>query len=70
MAVFSTFSFPAHKYAYEKAGIIHRDVSVGNILITQDGKGLLIDWDLSKKVNSENKPRQAQRTVSHSLFIG
>jgi thiamine kinase-like enzyme len=32
--------------ALEKAQILHRDISVGNILITTDGRGLLIDWDL------------------------
>jgi len=36
--------------AYEKAQILHRDVSAGNILIADDGSGMLIDWDLSKKV--------------------
>jgi serine/threonine protein kinase len=70
-AVFSTFSFPAHKHAYENARIIHGDVSVGNILITGDGgKGLLIDWDLSKKLDSVTKPRQTQRAVSHDIFVG
>jgi serine/threonine protein kinase len=28
------------------AQILHRDISAGNILITDKGKGLLIDWDL------------------------
>ncbi|KAF8219188.1 hypothetical protein L208DRAFT_1089104, partial [Tricholoma matsutake] len=31
-----------------RAGFLHRDFSPGNIIITVDGKGLLIDWDLSK----------------------
>ncbi|EEB94797.1 hypothetical protein MPER_06333, partial [Moniliophthora perniciosa FA553] len=36
----------AHQDAYERASILHRDISVGNILITDNGGGLLIDWDL------------------------
>ncbi len=29
--------------AYEKAQTLHLDVSAGNILITDDGSGILID---------------------------
>ncbi|KAF8510660.1 hypothetical protein BU17DRAFT_8491, partial [Hysterangium stoloniferum] len=36
----------AHGDAYDKAKILHRDISSGNILITETGGGLLIDWDL------------------------
>jgi hypothetical protein len=39
----------AHEDAYNKAGILHCDISVGNILIT-NGHGILIDWDLSKRM--------------------
>ncbi|RPD52768.1 hypothetical protein L226DRAFT_564079 [Lentinus tigrinus ALCF2SS1-7] len=46
----------AHQAAYEKAGIIHRDISSGNILLHQAPNGtwlaLLNDWELSKRVNS------------------
>ena len=36
---------PAHYTAWEKAGVLHRDVSVGNILIDPVTRhGLLIDW--------------------------
>ncbi|KAH8984958.1 hypothetical protein EDB92DRAFT_1766970, partial [Lactarius akahatsu] len=41
-----------HTEAYEWVKILHRDVSAGNILITEDGSGILIDWDLSKKVGT------------------
>ncbi|KAF8176468.1 hypothetical protein BJ912DRAFT_699314 [Pholiota molesta] len=34
----------AHDAAYFKANILHSDISVGNILISDSG-GLLIDWD-------------------------
>ncbi|KAK0222907.1 hypothetical protein EDD85DRAFT_778756 [Armillaria nabsnona] len=38
----------AHQKAYELAGLLHRDISVGNIMMTLDRKnrrGILIDWD-------------------------
>jgi RIO-like serine/threonine protein kinase len=58
----------AHKEAFEKARILHRDISVGNILITEDGRGILIDWDLCKRVKSlVNGARQSERSV-RSLF--
>ena len=55
----------AHTAAYDKTRILHRDVSAGNILITDNGGGILIDWDLSKKVkeHADPKPRQHSRTV-------
>ncbi|KAI9507090.1 hypothetical protein F5148DRAFT_981891, partial [Russula earlei] len=40
-----------HTDAYDKAKILHQDVSTGNILIAPDQSGLLIDWDLSKEVD-------------------
>ncbi|KAI9444193.1 hypothetical protein H4582DRAFT_1069617 [Lactarius indigo] len=54
----------AHTQAYERVGILHRDVSAGNILITKEGSGILIDWDLSKKVvrDGSGKQRQHSRT--------
>ena len=40
----------AHWVAYRRANILHRDISVGNVLITPDRKhGLLIDWEFSKR---------------------
>ena len=54
----------AHKEAFEKAKILHRDISVGNIIITERG-GLLIDWDLAKDTEKPEKgSRQPFRTVS------
>ncbi|KAA1467216.1 hypothetical protein DENSPDRAFT_748067, partial [Dentipellis sp. KUC8613] len=41
----------AHWEAFSRAGVLHRDISGGNILIVQDDKtthGVLIDWDMSK----------------------
>jgi RIO-like serine/threonine protein kinase len=67
----------AHTAAYNRACILHRDVSAGNVLITDKGSGILIDWDLSKKVKEDrdSKPRRHSRTVpfqgftSHDLLI-
>jgi RIO-like serine/threonine protein kinase len=60
----------AHTDAYNKTQILHRDVSAGNILITEEGKGILIDWDLSKKVkdDADAKPRRHSRTVGVSIL--
>ncbi|KAI0256252.1 hypothetical protein BJV78DRAFT_1368246 [Lactifluus subvellereus] len=54
----------AHTVAFEKAGIFHRDVSAGNILISGEGSEMLIDWDLSKKVikDVDEEPRLHSRT--------
>ncbi|KAK7041706.1 hypothetical protein VNI00_008995 [Paramarasmius palmivorus] len=51
----------AHREAYERAKVLHRDVSAGNILITQEGEGLLIDWEFSKPLDS-TAPRILERT--------
>ncbi|KAI0660085.1 hypothetical protein C8Q70DRAFT_1105556 [Cubamyces menziesii] len=68
----------AHKDAYVKAKIIHRDVSSGNILILPQvvhvkktdryhvvWRGILADWELSKPVGTTEpfmRPRQPLRT--------
>ncbi|KAG6815252.1 hypothetical protein H0H87_003592, partial [Tephrocybe sp. NHM501043] len=41
-------AFKAHRQACEKAGILHCDISTGNILINKHGHGILINWDLAK----------------------
>ncbi|KAF8514450.1 hypothetical protein BU17DRAFT_94560 [Hysterangium stoloniferum] len=53
----------AHRHAFYDAKILHRDISAGNILITSSGRGLLIDWDLSKSTDAEaSVPALAERT--------
>lgn len=42
-----------------KAGVLHRDISAGNIMITE-GRGFLIDWDLSKRVRFDEKPLEKE----------
>ncbi|KAF8553900.1 hypothetical protein OG21DRAFT_1509533 [Imleria badia] len=59
MSVFDALQ--AHSHAFKFAKILHRDISVGNIILTNEGKGLLIDWELAKKVN-EGGSRRPDRT--------
>ncbi|KAF9235779.1 hypothetical protein BU15DRAFT_77621 [Melanogaster broomeanus] len=51
----------AHKFAYEVLQLLHRDISPGNIILTEDGRGLLIDWELAKTVG-EIGNRRRERT--------
>ncbi|KAF9259838.1 hypothetical protein L218DRAFT_933262 [Marasmius fiardii PR-910] len=50
----------AHQKACEIHQILHRDISVGNILI-YEGRGLLIDWEFSKCMTIKHA-RQTERT--------
>lgn len=50
----------AHQQAYD-AKVLHQDISGGNILITNEGRGLLIDWDLSRR-QVDNAPVARLRT--------
>ncbi|OJT06618.1 hypothetical protein TRAPUB_2545, partial [Trametes pubescens] len=53
----------AHEDAYLKAGVIHRDISCGNLLMLPREEpsgdtvyeGLLVDWELSKRMDPESK---------------
>ena len=68
---FLTDNNVAHDDAFFEADILHRDISVGNIVILNDGTGLLIDWDLCKSMNpeSENEERVIERTVSKYRYL-
>lgn len=56
--------------ALRKAGMIHRDISVGNILLVRESeegprKGYLIDWELSCQAERSGQSRRKhERTVS------
>lgn len=42
-------AYMGHQEAWEKAGVLHHDVSIGNILIDViSGYGFMNDWDLAK----------------------
>ncbi|OSD00271.1 hypothetical protein PYCCODRAFT_1414665 [Trametes coccinea BRFM310] len=65
-----------HGEAYKRKGLLHRDISAGNVLmypkqVAVKGKiiearvGILADWELAKRVgkpNTEDAPRQPDRT--------
>lgn len=64
-------SFLAHYVVYTRAGILHRDLSVNNIMFTRDpvtnrAIGVLNDWDLAIPVNRSEynveKPTSQHRT--------
>ena len=54
---------PAHWLAYDLAKVLHGDISVRNIMIDEDGNGILIDWDFSKPVGPGER-NSKWRTVS------
>ncbi|KAG6815598.1 hypothetical protein H0H87_000264, partial [Tephrocybe sp. NHM501043] len=63
----SADAFKAHEQAV-KAGVLHRNINEGNILITESGRGILNDWDMAiylPKANDEDaslrRPRQHER---------
>ncbi len=68
-----TESSPAAHWKATEVGILHRDVSGGNILILPvcegseiEWVGILADWEMSKPLDSvvvTLKPRQPERTV-------
>ncbi|KAF8219912.1 hypothetical protein L208DRAFT_1336789, partial [Tricholoma matsutake] len=53
-----------------RARFLHRDFSPGNIIITMDGKGLLIDWDLSKLLAGKSETPRHATCAKFQLFIG
>ena len=54
-----------------KIGIMHQDISGGNVLLYKDNKGhwrgMLTDWELSKDFRKDSKLRHRGRTVPLSL---
>lgn len=38
-------------HAYQKLNINHRDISAGNVMLSADGRGILIDWENAGREN-------------------
>ena len=64
--------FLAHDGAYYDTSILHRDISVGNIMISEgggEGGGFLIDWDMCVRVGPGAKSSErVERTVGIFLW--
>ncbi|KAI0315902.1 kinase-like domain-containing protein, partial [Amylostereum chailletii] len=62
----------AHSVVFTKLNILHGNISAGNILITQDGRGMLIDWDLAIDLAQESRSALAGtwQFISAALFDG
>ena len=73
MLLYQQFNYKAmlsvHQQAYKRLDLQHRDISAGNILIDEDGNGLLIDWQFAKAVGKDpHRPRgeMVRRAVRNS----
>jgi len=59
------FCFSAHD-----ANILHRDISVGNIMISEGGGGFLIDWDMCVRIEAgAQSSGRVERTVGVCLCL-
>jgi len=63
----------AHKNLYQVAGVLHRDISLGNLLINSNGdagdRGILIDFDNAVRIDDTSPYAQKYIVVSKRLFI-
>ncbi|KAK0495542.1 hypothetical protein EDD18DRAFT_1392243 [Armillaria luteobubalina] len=63
----------AHQQAFEKLQIMHQDISVGNVLITEDINGhlggILIDWDLCQLTDKITKGSNSVERTGTWQFI-
>ena len=63
--------FLAHNGAYYDASILYHNISVGNIMILEEGEGggFLIDWDMCVCIGPGAKsPGRVERTVGIFLW--
>ena len=65
------FCFLAHDGAYYNVSILHCDISMGNIMILEEGEGgeFLIDWDMCVHVGPGAKSSgRVERTMGIFLW--
>jgi len=62
------FCFSAHDTAYYDANILHHNISIGNIMISEGEGGFLIDWDICVCVEEGAEPSgRVEKTVGICL---
>lgn len=60
--------------ALDKDSRLHRDLSVGNVILVKEAgsttrKGYLIDWEASSHIDAEGHSLDKSRMVSASLLV-
>ena len=54
----------AHDVAYYDTNILHCNINIGSIMISEGGEGFLIDWDMYVCVGKRAEPSgRVERTV-------
>lgn len=72
---------PGHQLAWERAGVLHNDVSVGNIMLDAEAppnrpRGFLTDWDsckyeedLAQSGSSYAEPRSVSASQGAFVYV-